>query len=33
MLGFGIGIVIIILSFIFNGAMIMQAIREGQVNR
>lgn len=29
----GLGIVMLVLSFVFNGAMIMQAIREGQANR
>jgi len=33
LIGFGIGLVIIILSFVFNGAMFMQAIREAQANR
>lgn len=32
-IGFGIGLVIIILSLIFNGAVFMQAIREAQANR
>ena len=33
LIGFGVGIVVIILSMIFNGAMVMQAIREAQANR
>lgn len=32
-IGFGLGIVAIILSMIFNGAVFMQAIREGAANR
>lgn len=33
LIGFGVGIVVIILSMIFNGAMVMQAISEAQANR
>jgi hypothetical protein len=33
LIGFGVGIVVIILSMIFNGAMVMQAIREAQANQ
>lgn len=33
LIGFGVGIVVIILSMIFNGAMFMQAIRDAQANR
>lgn len=33
LIGFGVGIVVIILSMILNGAMVMQAIREAQANR
>jgi hypothetical protein len=33
LIGFGVGIVLIILSMIFNGAMFMQAIRDAQANR
>ena len=33
LIGFAIGLVIIILSMIFNGAVFMQAIREAQANR
>ena len=33
LLGLGIGLVFIIISFVFNGAMIMQAVREAQANR
>ena len=33
LIGFGVGIVVIILSMIFNGAMFMQAFREAQANR
>ena len=33
LIGFGIGLVIILLSFIFNGAVFMQAIRDAQTNR
>ena len=33
LIGFGVGIVVIILSMIFNGAVFMQAIREAQANR
>lgn len=33
LIGFGVGLVIIILSVIFNGAMYMQMLREAQANR
>lgn len=33
LIGFGVGIVVIILSMIFNGAVFMQALREAQANR
>jgi Interferon-induced transmembrane protein/zinc-ribbon domain len=33
LIGFGVGIVVIILSMIFNGAVFMNAIREAQANR
>ena len=33
LIGFGVGIVVIILSMIFNGAVFMQAIREAQANQ
>ncbi|HEX6098553.1 MAG TPA: CD225/dispanin family protein [Thermoanaerobaculia bacterium] len=33
LIGFGVGLVIIILSMIFNGAVFMNAIREAQANR
>ena len=33
LIGFGVGLVVIILSMIFNGAVFMQAIREAQANR
>jgi hypothetical protein len=33
LLGLGIGLVFIIISFVFNGAMIMNAVREAQANR
>ncbi len=33
LIGFGIGLVILVLSLIFNGAIFMQAIREAQANR
>jgi hypothetical protein len=32
-IAFGLGIAVMLVSFMFNGAMIMQAIREGQANR
>ncbi len=33
LIGFGVGLVLIVLSMIFNGAMFMQAIRDAQANR
>ena len=33
LIGFGVGIVVIILSMIFNGAVFMNALREAQANR
>lgn len=33
LLGLGIGLVFIIISFVFNGAMIMNAVREAQANQ
>jgi hypothetical protein len=33
LIGFGVGLVLIVLSMIFNGAMVMNAIREAQANR
>ena len=33
LIGAGVGLVVIILSMIFNGAMVMQAIREAQANQ
>jgi hypothetical protein len=33
LVGFGVGLVIIVLSMIMNGAIFMQAIREAQANR
>lgn len=33
LLGLGIGLVVIIISFVFNGALLMQAVREAQANR
>ena len=32
LIGFGVGIVVIVLSMIFNGAVFMQALREAQAN-
>ena len=32
LIGFGVGIVVIVLSMVFNGAMVMQALREAQAN-
>lgn len=33
LIGFAVGIVVILISMIFNGAMFMQAFREGMANR
>lgn len=33
LIGFGVGLAVIVLSMIFNGAVFMQAIREAQANR